>query len=991
MPAHNGEGTLDYVAKTHLEEDPMDAIKILILGSCVNRDTLNYDIDGHFELVGYFARSSFASAFSTPAITDTYTQNLSSKFQAGVVNADLEKVLQDKLEALNFDILFIDLIDERFKLCVREDGSTCTISNELIATGFNPESDSNRIVKPNTEEFYNLWERGWSVFFDKVKRSNLEHKIFINETYWAQETSDGNSFSPAFSDDQIIAANHMLSRLYKRIAADISGTQFIIPDEQYVIGAEQHRWGRSPFHYVDDYYLFMLKSLRDRFLKNMNDSICPPNNTAIKNLPDRKIESYKLFSNTCTESSTSPLELSSFSGNARSERDGAFTNFVFTGSAGTYQLRFKLRTRFHGNGLSIRFKTSEWQKLNYIGIGYTHENKYRHIKVVNAARDQWVEVSIGHGDLAFGIQNNWETPDAADIQEIKIYFKGQPLEQGSTFSIESIACWKESIEPPKWLEVESNIPRLPEALVTSLYSYLKKCFKFSSKQAQQYLTEGTCPLYGNISLDWPVTSTLPSELESVGTYRFSWHSLHPAIILMLHAKDEDSMAALFAARELVSGWLDRSYFNNDEDRKFAWYDHGTAERLLAFLLMWDIGAHHSFDKRFMSRLRLVIFKHAQLLASEMFYASHQVSRYHNHAWFQDMALIAAALAMPDFPCAQSWREIALSRLTDQLDRLIVRDEGYAVFVENSIGYHQGVQRLVAFAGELARLSNQDSTIPDVAEELIKFSDFLRYPDGRSPAQGDTFRRGNPAIDQLRHGIAYAESSVTILSNAGYAVVKSNHEQTPYMLSMFATSLCKTHKHEDNLSFTLFFDGIEWLIDPSFYSHEYAKPVQHFLRSSLAHSNVAILDVPYSIEPGHANLKGEKTAETFKFFGTHSSYKHHIVSREIKGTLTTLDFVISDSVQSLNGVSNNKIFSLFHCGEGVQVNSHAEGVTLSHPGSRYKLEIVSSLPASLRSGWDDNHVLQGICGHGFMEQTDTTLVAFALPLDTRSDFHITVKL
>ncbi|MFP3449976.1 hypothetical protein SB765_34160, partial [Pseudomonas sp. SIMBA_067] len=76
---------------------------------------------------------------------------------------------------------------------------------------------------------------------------------------------------------------------------------------------------------------------------------------------------------------------------------------------------------------------------------------------------------------------------------------------------------------------------------------------------------------------------------------------------------------------------ERSYFNADEDRKFAWYDHGTAERLLAFLLIWDIGVRQQFEHRFMVRLRSAIFKHAQLLASEMFYASHQASRYHNHA------------------------------------------------------------------------------------------------------------------------------------------------------------------------------------------------------------------------------------------------------------------------------------------------------------------------------------------------------------------------
>jgi hypothetical protein len=98
------------------------------------------------------------------------------------------------------------------------------------------------------------------------------------------------------------------------------------------------------------------------------------------------------------------------------------------------------------------------------------------------------------------------------------------------------------------------------------------------------------------------------------------------------------------------------------------------------------------------------------VASELFYASHQPTRYHNHAWFQDIALMATALAMKDFPCVEHWLETSISRLTDQLEQLIVRDKGYAVFVENSIGYHRGVQRLVEFAGELERLPG-DSEFP----------------------------------------------------------------------------------------------------------------------------------------------------------------------------------------------------------------------------------------------------------------------------------------
>ncbi|MEO9241476.1 heparinase II/III domain-containing protein [Pseudomonas inefficax] len=732
----------------------------------------------------------------------------------------------------------------------------------------------------------------------------------------------------------------------------------------------------------------MLKKIRDHFCKEDEIEAAPiarGNKPALDFLSDRDILDYRSFCNHGSKIDE-PFNLQSFSGNARAAMLDGNPVFTFNGNASVYQLRFKMPRGYHGNGLHLRFRISDWEKLNYIGVGYTFEGSYRHVKIVNAARGEWIDFTIGHNDLAFGIQNDWAVPPACDFEEIKLYFKGQPREEGSTLEIERLTCWHENDQPAAWVTEGFARTPLPEALRDSLYAYMEKCFKDVPTQANDYLQKGICPLYGNIGLDWDWQLTLPDDLDAVGTYRFSWHSLHPAIILMLHARQEGSIAPLFPAREFTSNWLERSYFNADEDRKFAWYDHGTAERLLAFLMIWDIGVLHQFDTRFMVRLRAAIFKHAQLLASEMFYASHQASRYHNHAWFQDMALLATSLAMPDFPCSERWQLLALSRLTDQLDTLIVRDNGYAVFVENSIGYHQGVQRLIAFAGELAEQSSHITTIPTVAEELLKFSDFLRYPDNRSPAQGDTFRRANPDLETVRNCKNYPTASATILPTAGYAIIKGNHAQTAYMLTMFATSLCKTHKHQDNLSFTLFMDGIEWLIDPSFYSHEYLKPIQSFLRGPYSHNNPVIGDVPYSIEPGHAQLDGEVIDNEFALHGSHDAFADTVVKRSITGHLEYLQLDISDEIHTT--LKDKPMFSLFHCGDGTEVIKTQDGVEIRHPASSYRVTIASNCPCTIVTGWNDDQLVKGISGLGFMQQGDTSMVAFEMKNALKARFTIT---
>lgn len=966
--------------------------KILIVGSCVSRDIFNYDADSTFEISAYYARSSFASLFAPVATADEYSHTLQSKFQANIVKADLQNTFSSSLKDIRFDILLIDFIDERFSIALEDNGGIFTLSNELISAGFKDITENIKIIKSQTDDFYELWEKGWVKFINHIKSMDRLEDVFIHKTFWSPETLQGNDYSSMFHKEQIVAANNFLQRLYSRIALDLPAHQFIEPTPQLLCGADDHKWGISPFHYIDDYYKFMLEKLKkiaSKFIKLETETfyLSP---TVRANNADRDLESSLHYAQLIKHESDQSLDASLFKGNAKSTVTENGLSFLFSGDGDNHQIRFEIPEKFSANGLSIRFKISDWASLRYLAIGYMSGENYHHVKIVHPAHNNWIDFSIGYSDLAFGIQNNWQVPSTEPVSDVKLYFKGRPLPEGSSLEIEYISCWKQREGSPSWLvqlnkrnTAEDVSRRLPEAFVESIYGYLEKCFRNSDLQVDSFLQNGTCPLYGNKNLPWKSDYKLPETFQDVGTYRFSWHALHPAAMLMIYARNNDSITALFSAREFVNNWLEQSYFSDDIDRKFAWYDHGTAERLLSFILMWDIGLKYGFDSRFMSRLRGAIFKHSQLLSSEMFYASHQNSRYHNHAWFQDMALLAAALAMPEMPCAEKWSSIALTRLEDQLEKLIIRDGGYAVFIENSIGYHQGVQRLIAFAGELVLLSGQESTIPKVADELIKFSDLLRYPDNRAPAQGDTFRRCNPlSIPNIK---PYERSTFTLLPNAGYAIIKGNHEEHGFMLSLFSTSLCKTHKHEDNLSITLFMGGIEWLIDPSFYSHEYAKPVESYLRSAWAHNNLAIRDANYTIDPGHSKIYGECVDASFSIQGNHTAYEGYHVSRDISGSMEKLDFSITDF---FSGDVSAEAYTLFHCGEGVIATSTESGVTLSHLGSKKMINILSDAKHSIITGWDEGRINNAVSGLGFMEKNDTTIISFEVNLNTKTKFIIT---
>lgn len=693
-------------------------------------------------------------------------------------------------------------------------------------------------------------------------------------------------------------------------------------------------------------------------------------------LSDRVLEEWNEF-----PFSTSTLDLKLISGNAVLKSSKNHIEAVFKGEAGAYQFRFNLPNSMLGNGVSARFRLRGWEVIRYVAIGYTYENTFRHVKITNAARGNWVDFSIGHNDIAYGLQNNWESPVPEQIKDIRLYISGTPSSDGAYLDIEKLWCWRETEQNNTVTPLEFT-PVSPE-LLDVIDNYLRKCFRTVEEQAEQFLRDGTCPLYGEVMLNWSANLPLPDELATVGTYQFSWHALHPATILMLYARSSGKAAPLYAARELITNWLERSYFQADENKKYAWYDHGTAERLIAMILMWSIGIEQKFDARFMTRLRSAIFRHAQLLSSELFYASHQPTRYHNHAWFQDIALMATALAMPNFPSAERWLETALARLTDQLDTLIVRDNGFAVFVENSIGYHQGVQRIVEFAGNLVTLTGKNSHIPDVARELAEFSKFLRYPDNRSPAQGDTFRRSNVNVAEggIRISRPYEKTMCVILPNAGYGIAKGNNEGASFMLTTLSTSLCRTHKHEDNLSFTLFFDGIEWLIDPSFYSHEYTAPIPAYLRSAAAHNTLAIPSLNYCIDPGMAKFDGKTGESEFLFCGEHYAYQDTLIKRSISGRLDCLELDFVDIAINQSQPQPSDLFLMLHCGERVEAKLDNNTLILSHPDSAFQL--VLNLPTDLchiSFNETTTESIRGITGLGFMQHIAVNTITCKVPFN-----------
>ena len=235
--------------------------KVAIFGSCISRDIFNYKKADSFIISDYYARSSFASIYGLIVKENNYIDEISSSFQKKIVKADLNKYFVERIGLSDFDILLIDFIDERFNLYLFDDGSVCTLSSELVSTGFLQKNINGRIVLSGSEEFFGLWQDGWNDFIAHMKILGVLDRVRLHKSFWSYADENGIDYIDNYKKVDIDSANHFLTKLYIYAEKDLKANQIIEVSSDKRVGSKEHRWGRSPFHFVDEYYKEVLTLL----------------------------------------------------------------------------------------------------------------------------------------------------------------------------------------------------------------------------------------------------------------------------------------------------------------------------------------------------------------------------------------------------------------------------------------------------------------------------------------------------------------------------------------------------------------------------------------------------------------------------------------------------------------------------------------------------------------------------------------------------------
>lgn len=236
---------------------------MLVFGSCVARDTIEFADPDSVDLRGYVARQSLISAGDDASKHLPDDLGISSKFQERMIRADFAGNLLSRLEGLadQIDVLLWDLADERHGVHRFPDGSIVTRSIDTIrAETVSELLEATEHIPFGTDEHFALWKDRVDAFDARLQELGLFERTVVLEVPWALRTTEGKT-TPWSMGVRAGDANKAYQRYYDYLRQ--TGHHMVELPAEVVLADPNHRWGLAPFHYTPEIYREVLWQLRE--------------------------------------------------------------------------------------------------------------------------------------------------------------------------------------------------------------------------------------------------------------------------------------------------------------------------------------------------------------------------------------------------------------------------------------------------------------------------------------------------------------------------------------------------------------------------------------------------------------------------------------------------------------------------------------------------------------------------------------------------------
>ncbi|MGP5191929.1 DUF6270 domain-containing protein, partial [Vreelandella alkaliphila] len=239
--------------------------KVTVFGGCCSRDTFNFKNGKDIKVSAYYARTSVVSMLSLPSDVRIDTSAVASNFNRRIVDDDINKTaLSGLLNSFSSGgMLIMDFMVERLNLIELEKDKFITKSSVLKEAVNGKNFPDGRELGAFSEERKKLFKQAWHCFYEKCAELGVEKNILINRIYLTKKIDDGSFCFLDKKNKYIDKVNNQLSFIYDIISDYIPLSNFIVYDEEVLVAKKNHKWGLSPFHFIDDFYVHQKNKISD--------------------------------------------------------------------------------------------------------------------------------------------------------------------------------------------------------------------------------------------------------------------------------------------------------------------------------------------------------------------------------------------------------------------------------------------------------------------------------------------------------------------------------------------------------------------------------------------------------------------------------------------------------------------------------------------------------------------------------------------------------
>lgn len=174
-----------------------------------------------------------------------------------MVDFDFNNNILESINSSNYDVLLIDLIDNRFNLGKVND-KLVTISPAFALSNIK----ASHFINMHSSQFLEEWYKGVDNFFHIVDKTVGFEGILINKVYWADTATDPLATLDINNRWEIEKNNDRLDVFYNYLEKILPKTNIIEAPKELFTANPSHQWGLAPFHYIDEYYAWMIDKIK---------------------------------------------------------------------------------------------------------------------------------------------------------------------------------------------------------------------------------------------------------------------------------------------------------------------------------------------------------------------------------------------------------------------------------------------------------------------------------------------------------------------------------------------------------------------------------------------------------------------------------------------------------------------------------------------------------------------------------------------------------